>query len=58
MDPELLQAALDMFAAGAAMPQPTARDDWKTVRANSEAALAALESALDEYPSVSLGTPA
>jgi acetyl esterase/lipase len=53
MDPELLQAVTAMLADGATLPEPAARGDWKTLRANGEAGLARLEAALAEHPSVS-----
>jgi acetyl esterase/lipase len=53
MDPELLQAVTAMLAGGAALPEPAARGDWTTLRANGEAGLARLEAALPEHPSVS-----
>src|SRR3982074_928512 len=54
LDPQLLQEITPALASGAmTLPQPAARDDWKTLRASSEAALAALEAALPLHPDVS-----
>jgi len=53
LDAELLRAVTARFTSGAGRPQPAARDDWKTCRANSEAGLVALEAALPEHPEVS-----
>src|SRR4030081_1228767 len=54
LDPQLLQEITAALASGAmTLPQPAARDDWKTLRASSEAALAALEAALPQHPNVS-----
>jgi acetyl esterase/lipase len=53
LDAELLQAVTAMLAAGGALPERAARDDWKTLRANGEAGLARMEAALPEHPSVS-----
>jgi acetyl esterase/lipase len=54
LDPQLLQEITAALASGAmTLPQPAARDDWKTLRASSEAALAALEAALPQHPDVS-----
>jgi acetyl esterase/lipase len=54
LDPQLLQEITAALASGAmTLPQPAARDDWKTLRANGEAALAAIEAALPEHPEVS-----
>ncbi|MCW2933388.1 MAG: Alpha/beta hydrolase fold-3 domain protein [Actinomycetia bacterium] len=53
LDPEILQAALAMMGTGYELPAPAARGDWKTLRGTGEAALAAMEAALPEHPSVS-----
>jgi len=54
LDAELLQVITAKFAAGAmTLPEPAARDDWKTLRANGEAALAAMEAELPAHPEVS-----
>ncbi len=51
-DAELLQAVAAMGTSGPRRPQPAARDDWKALRANGEAALAAIEAALPDHPTV------
>ncbi len=53
LDAGLLEAVTAMFASGRQAPQPAPRDDWKAVRTNGEAALAALEAASPEHPDVS-----
>jgi acetyl esterase/lipase len=54
LDPQLLQEITAALTSGAmTLPQPAARDDWKTLRANGETALAAIEAALPEHPEVS-----
>lgn len=52
LDAELLQAVTTMLADGGGRPEPAARDDWKTLRANGEAGLARMEAALPEHPLV------
>jgi hypothetical protein len=48
-----LQEVTGKLAAGViTLPEPAARDDWKTLRANGEAALAAIEADLAEHPEV------
>lgn len=51
-DADLLRAVASLGASGPRRPQPAARDDWKTLRANGEAALAAIEASLPECPAV------
>jgi acetyl esterase/lipase len=54
LDPQLLEEITAALASGAmTLPQPASRDDWKTLRASGEAALAAMEATLPEHPSVS-----
>jgi acetyl esterase/lipase len=54
LDAGLLREITAKLAAGAmTLPQPAARDDWKTLRAGSEAALAAMEAGFPEHPEVS-----
>jgi acetyl esterase/lipase len=54
LDPQLLQEITAALTSGAmTLPQAAARDDWKTLRASGEAALAAIEAALPERPEVS-----
>jgi acetyl esterase/lipase len=53
LDPGVLQAVLATMPSGYERPAPAARGDWKTLRATGEAALAAMEAALPEHPSVS-----
>ncbi len=57
LDADLLREITAKFAAGAmTLPQPAERDDWKTLRANGETALAAIEAELPEHPEVSRTT--
>ena len=54
LDAGLLEAITAMLASGAmTLPEPTARDDWKTLRANAEAGVAAMEASLPEHSEVS-----
>jgi acetyl esterase/lipase len=54
LDAELLREITAKFVAGAmTLPQPAERDDWKTLRASGEAALAAIEAELPAHPEVS-----
>ena len=53
-DAEILQAMMGLSAtAGRAPLAPAARDDWKTLRANSDVASPFFADALPEYPQVS-----
>lgn len=54
LDAGLLQAITARLAGGTlTLPEPPARDDWRTLRANAEVGLAALEAALPEHAEVS-----
>jgi acetyl esterase/lipase len=54
LDAELLQEITAKFADGTVtLPQPAARDDWKTLRANAEAGLAAIEAEMPAHPEIS-----
>ncbi|MET9819085.1 alpha/beta hydrolase [Streptomyces sp. NPDC006355] len=53
LDAELLEVVAKMRAAGAGMRQPTARDDWTTLRTRGDEGMAAAEAALPALESVS-----
>jgi acetyl esterase/lipase len=53
LDPDLLQAVMARLSELESRPAPAARDDWRTLRASSEAALAQMEAALPAHPAVS-----
>ncbi len=53
LDPDLLQAVMARLSELESRPAPAARDDWRTLRASSEAALAQMDAALPDLLSVS-----